>query len=253
LLSVVADHPIIQAALLAGVLTSTGSWPTILTNGKQSPWFVRTAWYCGIILSLLSIISAADQTVRLHRLSSHRDGLANIHKLLAKSSTVRRTGRRAPSLLQIMTWQMPVMFLITSTICMVVGMFLLVWSATSNLGTLRMWDDQNKVSLPIDRSGIPRVLMRFAGCSCLYIGSHFLHPIVLCRADHIVFTHTAVKDQRSYIRACQDKRRNNLGHACKELYREHHLGLFTLRNEGEAWLIARRRSLKKDVLVGNLI
>jgi hypothetical protein len=148
LLSVVADYHITQAALLAGVLTSTGSWPTILTNGKQSPWFVRTAWYCGIILSLLSIISAADQTVRLHRLSSHRDGLANIHKLLSKRSTVKRTGRRAPSLLQIMTWQMPVMFLITATICMVVGMFLLVWSATSNIGTLRMWDDQNKVSDP---------------------------------------------------------------------------------------------------------
>jgi hypothetical protein len=135
-----------QSALLAGVLTSTGSWPTILTNGKQSPWFVRLSWYCGIILSLLSIISAADQTVRLHRLSSHRDGLANIHKLLSKGSRIKRkTCRRAPSLLQIMTWQMPVMFLITATVCMVVGMFLLVWSATSHLNDLTRWDDQNKV------------------------------------------------------------------------------------------------------------
>jgi hypothetical protein len=137
-----------QSALLAGVLTSTGSWPTILTNGEPSPWFVRLSWYCGIILSLLSIISAADQTVRLHRLSSHRDGLANIHKLLSKGSRLKRkTGRRAPSLLQIMTWQMPVMFLITATVCMVVGMFLLVWSATSHLGDVTKWDDQNKVRL----------------------------------------------------------------------------------------------------------
>jgi hypothetical protein len=44
-----------------------------------------------------------------------------------------------------MTWQMPVMFLITGTICMVMGMFLLVWSATSHLGDLTKWDDQNKV------------------------------------------------------------------------------------------------------------
>jgi hypothetical protein len=44
-----------------------------------------------------------------------------------------------------MTWQMPVMFLITATISMVVGMFLLVWSATSHLGELGKWDDQNKV------------------------------------------------------------------------------------------------------------
>jgi hypothetical protein len=74
-----------QSALLAGVLTSTGSWPNILPNGERSPWSVRTSWYCGIILSLFSILSAADQTVRLHRLSSHRDGLKNIRKLLAKN------------------------------------------------------------------------------------------------------------------------------------------------------------------------
>jgi hypothetical protein len=51
-----------QSALLAGVLTSTGSWPNILPNGEESPWSVRTSWYCGIILSLFSILSAADQT-----------------------------------------------------------------------------------------------------------------------------------------------------------------------------------------------
>jgi hypothetical protein len=140
-----APLTIVESALLAGVLTSTGSWPNILTAGKPAPWYVRTSWYCGIIVSLLSIISAADQTVRLHRLSSHRDGLTNLHKLLCKGSTWKSTGRRAPSYLQILTWQMPVMFLITGTICMVVGMFLLVWSATAHLGDLRSWDEQNKV------------------------------------------------------------------------------------------------------------
>jgi hypothetical protein len=68
---------------------------------------------------------------------------------------VKRTGRRAPNLLQIMTWQMPVMFLISSTICMVVGMFLLVWSATSNLGSPRMWDNENYVSSQKDIQTTP--------------------------------------------------------------------------------------------------
>jgi hypothetical protein len=147
----------IKAALLAGVLTSTGSWPNILTAGRTTPWYVRTAWYCGIIISLLSIISAADQTVRLHRLSSHRDGLANIHKLLGKGSRWKPTGRRAPSYIQVLTWQMPVMFLISATICMVVGMFLLVWSATSNLGRFGALDEGDKVYLNRERSqGDPR-------------------------------------------------------------------------------------------------
>ena len=138
-----------QAALLAGVLTSTGSWPSILPNGEQSPWPVRTSWYCGIILALFSILTAADQTVRLHRLSSHRDGLANIRKILSKTNGERshcsKTGRRAPSLLQIFTWQMPVMFLTTSTICMIVGMFLHVWSATTHLDHPYVWDANTKV------------------------------------------------------------------------------------------------------------
>jgi hypothetical protein len=168
----------VQSALLAGVLTSTGSWPTILPNGMESPWPVRTSWYCGIILSLLSIISAADQTVRLHRLSSHRDGLANIRKLLSKGSRSKRTGRQAPSVLQIMTWQMPVMFLVTATICMVVGMFLLVWSATAHLGTPALWDDQTKVCLSHNRD---------LGCCVLTrdIGGVYLHNRCSCCHHHV--------------------------------------------------------------------
>jgi hypothetical protein len=138
---------ILQSALLAGVLTSTGSWPNILPNGEESPWPVRTSWYCGIILSLFSILSAADQTVRLHRLSSHRDGLEQLRKLLANSGnrSSSKSGSLRPSLVQIMTWQMPVMFLTTATICMIVGMFLHVWSATSHMSRPALWDDNTKV------------------------------------------------------------------------------------------------------------
>lgn len=110
---------------------------------------MRTSWYCGIILSLFSILTAADQTVRLHRLSSHRDGLANIRKLISKTNGEKshssKTGRRTPSLLQIVTWQMPVMFLTSATVCMVVGMFLHVWSATTHLHHPTLWDDNTKV------------------------------------------------------------------------------------------------------------
>jgi hypothetical protein len=112
---------------------------------------VRTSWYCGIILSLFSILTAADQTVRLHRLSSHRDGLSNIRKLLSKTNGEKshssKTGRRKPSLLQIITWQMPVMFLTSATLCMIVGMFLHVWSATTHLHHPAMWDDNTKVRI----------------------------------------------------------------------------------------------------------
>jgi hypothetical protein len=190
-----SDQAAVQSALLAGVLTSTGSWPTILTNGRQSPWFVRTAWYCGIILSLISIISAADQTVRLHRLSSHRDGLTNIHKLLSRGSRRKPgTGRNAPSLLQIMTWQMPVMFLITATVCMVVGMFLLVWSATRDLGRLRGWDDNNKVCGW--RQGVGVCADEWRGCGCVYECCGGCDCYVFCWAGLAVLSYPGMMSVR---------------------------------------------------------
>lgn len=93
--------------------------------------------------------------MRLHRLSSHRDGLANLRKLLSKTVRKRKCDeeedggmsmhRVQPSLLQVITWQMPVMFLTSATICMTVGLFLHVWSATPHFGRTGEWDDDSKV------------------------------------------------------------------------------------------------------------
>jgi hypothetical protein len=46
---------------------------------------------------------------------------------------------------QLYTWQMPVMFLATAAICMIVGLFLHVWSAIRSLDTDRWWTDDAKV------------------------------------------------------------------------------------------------------------
>ena len=101
--------------------------------------------YCGIILSVFAILSAADQTVRLYRMSSHRDGLIQIRELLAKSNGKRDTGRLRPGMAQLYTWQMPVMFLTTAAICMIVGLFLHVWSAIRSTDHEDWWSDDAKV------------------------------------------------------------------------------------------------------------
>lgn len=101
--------------------------------------------YCGIILSVFAILSAADQTVRLYRMSSHRDGLIQIRELLAKSNGKRDTGRLRPGMAQLYTWQMPVMFLTTAAICMIVGLFLHVWSAIRSIDHEDWWSDDAKV------------------------------------------------------------------------------------------------------------
>jgi hypothetical protein len=101
-------------------------------------------------------LTAADQTVRLHRLSSHRDGWKNIRYLLAKGgrkNMSKRTGRLQPNTLQIYTWQMPVMFLTTAVITLIVGMFFHVWSATRNLLHLDFSDPNVKVRLSLPSLG----------------------------------------------------------------------------------------------------
>ncbi|KAF2439049.1 hypothetical protein P171DRAFT_397373, partial [Karstenula rhodostoma CBS 690.94] len=159
----------VVAALLAGVLTSTGSWPAILPNGKISPWPVRTTWYCGIILSVFSILSAADQTVRLHRMSSHRDGRAQIRELLSKSNGKQKNGRLRPSMAQLYTWQMPVMFLATASICMIVGMFLHVWSAIRRLDHDDWWSDDAKVAVVFTVVGVVGIIISLVGQVTLYV------------------------------------------------------------------------------------
>jgi len=156
----------VVSALLAGVLTSTGSWPAILPSGELSPWPIRTSWYCGIALALFSILCAADQTVRLHRLSAHRDGPAKIYELLSKRHSVGGQGRKSPSTLQIMTWQMPVMFLTSSTLCMIVGMFLHVWSATVHVWQPGLWDDNAKVCKEMGMW--MREVLTGVGCGYIY-------------------------------------------------------------------------------------
>ncbi|KAH7116099.1 hypothetical protein B0J11DRAFT_571835 [Dendryphion nanum] len=156
----------VVAALLAGVLTSTGSWPNITTDAK--PWGVRASWYSGIILSLFSILTAADQTVRLHRISSHRDAYKQIRNLLAKSNGKRQkseSGRLKPNMTQIYTWQLPVMFLTFATIAMVVGMFLHVWTAASDLN---MADPNAKVAVIFTVIAITTIIVFFAGQASLY-------------------------------------------------------------------------------------
>ncbi|KAK1818006.1 hypothetical protein LTR12_007641 [Friedmanniomyces endolithicus] len=54
------------------------SWPTILSSGVESPWIVRTCWYCGIVFSLFAVLTAAQQSIRLHRMATHRDAWRNI-------------------------------------------------------------------------------------------------------------------------------------------------------------------------------
>lgn len=137
-----------QSALLANVLTSTGSWPALLPPGTTTPWPVRTCWFSGIAFALASVLTAADQTIRLHRMAGHRDGLALIRQSL-RGDHHHQGSRRStfrPRRMQVYAWQLGVLFLGATVGCIVAGMVFLVWSAVvDDLRGGRGFGDNGKV------------------------------------------------------------------------------------------------------------
>ncbi|KAF4966750.1 hypothetical protein FSARC_5615 [Fusarium sarcochroum] len=135
-------------ALLASCLSSTNSWPDVLDNGRNKPWPVRTLWFSGLVFALFSVVIAGVQSMRLHRLSAHPDGLYFIRNGLGRK---RRSDNKAyPNWLQVYAWEFSLAFLVLSVLCLVVGLTILLW-AGAQFGPWKprddgWWDDSSKVS-----------------------------------------------------------------------------------------------------------
>jgi hypothetical protein len=124
---------------------STGSWPEITAK----PWYIRAIWYCGIVFALFSVLTAAQQSMRLHRLSAHRDGLHYIRLCLVRErKRLDSEGgqlKLVPRPFQVWSWQSSMMFLILAASCLLFGMLLLVWTSVWEKTTGVGWDDDAKV------------------------------------------------------------------------------------------------------------
>jgi hypothetical protein len=129
---------------LTGCLTSTGSWPNILPGAGPQPWQIRTCWYIGIIFGLTSILTAADQTIRLHRISAHRNALPRM-RIILRGNAKEKAGRIQPTRPHMYIWQLPVFFLACAVVAMMTGIWVLVWMATFEGGKF-VWNENAKVS-----------------------------------------------------------------------------------------------------------
>ncbi|KAF4993780.1 hypothetical protein FGRMN_6254 [Fusarium graminum] len=135
-------------ALLASCLSSTSSWPEVLPNGRSKPWLVRTMWFSGLVFALFSVVIAGVQSMRLHRLSSHPDGLSLIRNRLGRKRL--SDSKCLPSWLQVYAWEFSLAFLVLSVLCMVVGLTILIW-AGAEFGPRKpkhsgWWDGNSKAS-----------------------------------------------------------------------------------------------------------
>ncbi|KAM0243960.1 hypothetical protein ACHAP5_006723 [Fusarium lateritium] len=125
-------------ALLASCLSSTSSWPDVLPNGRNKPWLVRSMWFSGLVFALFSVVVAGIQSMRLHRLSAHPDGLKIIRNSLGRKRL--SDNKSLPSWLQVYAWEFSLAFLVLSVLCMVVGLTILIW-AGAEFGPLKPRDD----------------------------------------------------------------------------------------------------------------
>ncbi|KAK6223008.1 hypothetical protein QIS74_03853 [Colletotrichum tabaci] len=164
----------VVAALLANVLTSTGSWPNLLPPSTTTPWPVRTSWFCGIAFALASVLTAADQTIRLHRMAGHRDGLVLIRQSLRTKDRVLigTEWKYRPRQMQVYAWQLGVLFLAGSVLFMMSGLIFLVWSAVvEDLGQGRGFDDNGKVAVIFTVVALSVAVVFVVGQATLY------HPV----------------------------------------------------------------------------
>ncbi|CAC9889992.1 unnamed protein product [Aureobasidium pullulans] len=122
------------------MLSGTGSWPVIQPNGKISPWTVRACWYCGILFAVAAVLTALQQSIRLHRLSCHQHPGKYIRRLISQQHP-DRNGLILARKSHVMLWQCGTYFLSLSALSMLVGMFILIWDATDPIagGFKRAW------------------------------------------------------------------------------------------------------------------
>ena len=115
----------------------------MLEGSTETPWSVRTCWFCGIDFALAAVITAASQAIRLHRLSCRRDGNKAIRLLLCMNHRAKdghvRVQRR-----QIILWQLAVIWLVLSAALMIAGLLILSWKAAQAGG---WWSGQAQLAL----------------------------------------------------------------------------------------------------------
>lgn len=124
-------------------MTSTNSWPNVFQDGNSKPWPVRACWFSGLIFALAAVLTAASQSIRLHRLSCRTDANEAIRGLLA-SKARGRNGELLPRHSHVYLWQSSVMYLMVSVFILIAGLFCMLWAAA---GGANWWNGQAQLAI----------------------------------------------------------------------------------------------------------
>ncbi len=125
-----------QCALITGAVVQAVTWPQAQTPSKLP----LGLWYSSLVLSLVAICLATQQSVALNRTSSYRDCTSRIRSLLGQkllSEDSDRSETWVPRMLQLYVWQTPIMLLNFGILAFVIGLGIMVFeniNRTDNSG-----------------------------------------------------------------------------------------------------------------------
>ncbi|KAH7090172.1 hypothetical protein FB567DRAFT_284828 [Paraphoma chrysanthemicola] len=145
----------VTAALVAGVVSSAFSWPTI----ESAPWTAKAVFYSTLLLAISAIATGSQQSIALNRYGRQPDGL----KELQDSIKGTQRGDARPS--QLYVWQLPIMLLNISLALFVVGLVILIWAKAARSPR---WDDDMKIAFVVTIAGLFCVFNYAIGASMLY-------------------------------------------------------------------------------------
>ena len=123
------------------MVTSAFTWPSI----ANAAWSVKALWYTALLLALAAICTATQQSIVLLRLATHPNGSFLLCSLLSKDVEHGRGFPKAPRLLQLYIWQVPISLLNGGVYFFIAGLGVQLWDAARALdldwskGDTKVW------------------------------------------------------------------------------------------------------------------
>jgi hypothetical protein len=107
----------VRCALLAGVVAAAFSWQGL----NELAWLTKGLWYGSLIVDLISICLATQQSLALHRLCCHRDTCERVRNMPSRSPCLQ-TNILEPDYLQLYVWQASIMLLNIGVVAFITGL-----------------------------------------------------------------------------------------------------------------------------------
>lgn len=141
----------VQAALVAGVISSSFSWYNI----DGTTWVTRSAWYSGLVLAIASVASSAIHTAAFLRMRCSNNVEKRFQKALGRKRDDTQERWRPHSLAPYVLGG-PTLYLKLAVFMFLVGLFYELWRAAvaANLS----WGSEDlKVCLETDEIAQGRI------------------------------------------------------------------------------------------------